>query len=51
MTQTCETRSAARRLVVRSCRAQGLPERLTDPAALDRVAHVLTGCRRKAAHR
>ena len=38
--------SAAADLVARSRAAQGLPERVTDPAALARVAAILAGALR-----
>jgi len=37
------TSEDARALVARTCTAQDLPERVTDPAALAKVAAILTG--------
>ena len=36
-----EARGAAADLVARSCAAQGLPERVTDPGVLGRVAAII----------
>jgi hypothetical protein len=36
-----EMDAAARRLVTESCRAQGIPETVTDPATLTRVAALM----------
>lgn len=41
--------SAAHNLMAGSRSAQGLPERITDPATLARVADILTGAGREAA--
>jgi hypothetical protein len=39
-----ELEAAARQLVTRTRTEQGLPERVTDPAVLRRVAAALAGC-------
>lgn len=38
-----EIQEAARRLVKRSCAEQGVPEKITDPVVIGKIARILTG--------
>lgn len=47
MTERADVERQARELVQRTTRAQGLPERVVDPAALAQVAALLTAGERE----
>jgi len=45
--QTADLAAVAREAAVRTRRAQGLPDHITDPAALDEVARLVLAARRR----